>query len=134
MLKKLVFIGMIFVSSLFADFSTLTTQQVKDAMKNGVQVIDIRRVDEFKQYGIIKGSHKLTFFDSRGKYNIDKWMKEFTKIVKTKDQPFILLCAHANRSKVVAKFLADQAGYTNVNELKGGIMYGWIDKGNPTVK
>ena len=133
MLKKILLISL-FVSSLMADFTTLTTAQVQKAIKKGVVIIDIRRVDEYKQYGTIKGSHKLTFFDGRGKYNIEKWMGKFTKIVKDKNQPFILVCAHSNRTKVVGKFLNEQAKYKNVNELDGGINYGWIDKGLKTVK
>jgi rhodanese-related sulfurtransferase len=61
-------------------------------------------------------------------------MTQFVKIVPTKDTKFILVCAHANRTKVVANFLSKELGYTNVNELDGGINYGWIDKGLKTVK
>ena len=102
-------------------------------MNSKIAIIDIRRADEFKQYGTIKGSHKLTFFDSKGAYDIQKWMAKFTKIVKTKDTPFVLVCAHANRTKAVGRFL-NENGYTNVQELDGGINYGWIDKGKKTVK
>jgi len=131
---KIILIALLFVSSLFAEFTTLTTEQFQDAMKQGVKVIDIRRVDEFKQYGTIKGSYKLTFFDARGKYDINKWMAQFQQIVTDKNQPFILVCAHSNRSKTVGKFLSDQAGYKNVKELDGGIIYGWINKGLGTEK
>ncbi|MEA3554396.1 MAG: rhodanese-like domain-containing protein [Campylobacterota bacterium] len=131
MIKKL-FFTLIFTTLLFADFSTMSTKQVQDAIKNGVAIIDIRREDEWKHYGIIKGSHKITFFDEKGGYNGIKWLKEFSKIVKTKDQPFILVCAHANRTKVVGKML--QLRYTKVYDLEGGIKYGWLDKGLKTVK
>ena len=133
MYKKLLLLAL-FISSLMADFTTLTTKQVQEAIKKGVVVIDIRRVDEYKQYGIIKGSHKLTFFDGKGAYNIEKWMSKFRKIVTSKKQPFILVCAHSNRTKVVGKFLNEQSKYKNVQELDGGINYGWIDKGLKTVK
>ena len=133
MLKKILLVSL-FIGSLMADFTTLTTKQVQNAIKHGVVVIDIRTLDEYKEYGTIKGSHKLTFFDEKGAYNIEKWMNNFTKIVTTQDQPFILVCAHANRSKVVGKFLNEQVKYKNVQELQGGINYGWIDKGLKTVK
>ena len=133
MIKKL-FFTLIFTTLLFADFSTMSTKQVQDAIKNGVAIIDIRREDEWKHYGAIKGSHKITFFDERGGYNGVKWLKEFTKVVKTKDQPFILVCAHANRTKVVGKMLFQQLRYTKVYDLDGGIKYGWLDKGLKTVK
>ncbi|MGB3750361.1 MAG: rhodanese-like domain-containing protein, partial [Arcobacteraceae bacterium] len=97
-------------------------------------LIDIRREDEWNHYGIIEGSHKLTFFDETGDYDFNAWMAEFIKIVKDKNQKFILVCAHANRTKTVGNFLATELRYTNVNELDGGINYGWIDKGLKTVK
>ncbi|RLA75739.1 MAG: rhodanese-like domain-containing protein [Epsilonproteobacteria bacterium] len=132
-MKKIVFI-VLFVVSLVADLKTLTTKQVETIVKDGkIAVIDIRRDDEFKKYGVIKGSHKLTFFDNRGAYDVEKWMAKFTKIVKTKDTPFVLVCAHANRTKVVGKFLSDN-GYKNTQELDGGINYGWLDKGKKTIK
>ena len=133
-MKKIILSSLLSASTLLADITALTAQQVQEAITKGVAVIDIRRVEEYKQYGIIKGSHKLTFFDNKGAYNIDKWMTKFTEIVKTKEQPFILICAHANRTKVVGKFLNEEAKYTNVQELEGGINYGWIDKGLETVK
>ncbi|MEA1914137.1 MAG: rhodanese-like domain-containing protein [Campylobacterota bacterium] len=110
-------------------FTTMSTKDVQEAIEKDVVVIDIRRAEEWSSYGTIKGSHKLTFFDVYGRYDINKWMAEFTKLVTKKDQPFILVCAHANRTKVVSRFLGKDLGYTNVNELEGGINYGWIDKG-----
>ena len=134
MLRKIVLFCFIAVSLAMADFTTLSTKQVEEAIKEGVVLIDIRTNEEFKQFGIIENSHKLTFFDNQGAYDVKKWMDQFTKIVKDKNQPFILVCAHANRTKVVGKFLSEQAGYKNVQELDGGINYGWIDKGKKTVK
>lgn len=133
-MNKILILVLLVTSSLLAEFKTLSTQDVEEAMKKGIPLIDIRRVEEFKKYGVIKGSYKLTFFDSKGRYNIEKWMGEFTKIVKNKEQPFVLVCAHANRTKVVGKFLSEKAEYKNVQELEGGINYGWIDKGRKTIK
>jgi len=133
MLKKILLSSLLFAASVYADFTTLDAHQLQEAMKNGTPVIDIRRPDEWKKYGTIKGSHKIMFFDGKGKYNIEQWMSEFTKIVKDKSQPFILVCAHANRTKAVGRMLDEQVGYKNVNELKGGINYGWIDIGLKTV-
>jgi len=131
---KFLLIISIFYSSLFAEFSEINEKQLQQMIKNGVQVIDIRRDGEFKQTGIIKGAHMLTFFDDKGKYNIPAWMNEFVKIVKTRDEPFVLYCAHANRSKVVGDFLSKELKYEKVYDLKGGIAYGWIDKGLKTVR
>jgi len=132
---KIILLGVLFMAqSLIAGFTTLKTAQVQEALKNGVAVIDIRRPDEWERFGVIKGSHKLTFFDGQGRYDIKAWMAEFTKIVTSKEQPFILVCAHANRTKVIGELLGIQLGYKYVQELDGGINYGWIDKGLETVK
>ncbi|SMN01786.1 hypothetical protein SPONN_40 [uncultured Candidatus Thioglobus sp.] len=134
-MKKILFTLLsVFSLTVFADFSSLNTAQTQQAIKNGVAIIDIRRADEFQRYGTIPGSHKLTFFDARGQHNIDKWMKAFKKIVKDKNQPFVLVCAHANRTKTVGRFLDTNLGYNNVQELSGGIIGGWIDKGLATTK
>jgi rhodanese-related sulfurtransferase len=61
-------------------------------------------------------------------------MNEFVKLVKTKETPFVIYCAHANRTKVVGNFLDSQMGYKEVYDLKGGINLGWIKKGLKTVR
>ena len=119
---------------MLADFKTLSTKEVQEEIKKGTVLIDIRREEEWQYYGIIEGSHKLTFFDGTGNYDINKWMEQFIKIVKNKKQKFILICAHANRTKTVGNFLNTQLRYENVYELDGGINYGWIDKGLKTIK
>jgi len=134
MLKKILLSSVLFVTSVYADFTTLDAQQLQEAMKNGTPVIDIRRPDEWKKYGTIEGSHKIMFFDGAGKPQVEPWMNKFTKIVTDKSQPFILVCAHANRSKVVGRWLDENLGYKNVSELKGGINYGWLDIGLKTVE
>lgn len=133
MLQK-VFLILLLGNIMLADFTTLSTSDVQEEIKKGTVLIDIRREDEWNHYGIIEGSHKITFFDNYGEYDINKWMEQFIKIVKTKKQKFILVCAHANRTKIVGNFLKNELKYENVFELEGGINYGWIDKGLSTVK
>ena len=133
MLQK-VFLILLLGNIMLADFTTLSTSAVQEEIKKGTVLIDIRREDEWQKYGIIEGSHKITFFDNYGEYDINEWMEQFIQIVKTKDQKFILVCAHANRTKTVGGFLSSQLSYKNVYDLEGGINYGWIDKGLKTVK
>jgi len=131
---KTIFLILLFGNIMLADFKTMSTEDVQTEIKNGTALIDIRREDEWNKYGIIQGSHKLTFFDGYGNYDINEWMEKFIQIVKNKDQKFILVCAHANRTKTVGGFLSTQLSYKNVYELDGGINYGWLDKGLETVK
>ncbi len=134
-MKKLISMFLLLFSlNVIADFTTLSTKQVQAKIAEGVAVIDVRRQDEYERYGIIKGAYKLTFFDHRGNYNVQKWLKDLSRIIKTKDTPFILVCAHSNRTKTIGKFLNTKTDYKNIFELKGGINYGWIDKALPTTK
>jgi len=118
----------------FGVFKSLSTKEFQQKKEQGYTIIDIRREDEWKQYGVIEGSHKITFFDEIGQYDLEVFLKEFTKVVTSKEQAFILVCAHASRTKTVAEMMGLQLGYKNVYELDGGINWGWIDMGFKTLK
>jgi rhodanese-related sulfurtransferase len=93
---------------------------VEKMIDDNIVMIDIRREDEFRRTGVIKNAHLLTFFDEYGQYDIDKWMSEFEKLVTSKDQTFVLICAHANRTRNVGNFLIEQ-GYKHTAHLMGGM-------------
>ncbi|WP_419767617.1 rhodanese-like domain-containing protein [Arcobacter sp.] len=96
-------------------------KDIEPFINKNTPIIDIRREDEFKATGIIKGAYKLTFFNEYGQHDLDTWLKEFKKIVKNKSENFILVCAHANRTKVVGDFLANKLSYENAYHLEGGM-------------
>jgi len=102
--------------------------------KQGVPVIDIRTPQEWKDRGIIKGAKKIMFFTPKGGADVPNFMFELGHLVKDKNQPFIIYCAHANRTKELGKWLTNKLGFKKVFELKGGIEYGWIDTKHKTVK
>lgn len=118
----------------FGPFKSLSTKEFHQKKEEGYAIIDIRRTDEWEEYGVIDGSHTITFFDEFGEFDLESFMEAFTKVVTNKEQPFILVCAHANRTKTVGELMGLQLGYTNVYELDGGINWGWIDQGLETVK
>ena len=133
MLKILVLLSLFFAAS-FADLKVVNNTQLLEMQNKDVVVIDIRTLGEWKEYGIIQNAKPITFFDEKGKYDTTKWLNEFSKYVKDKNQTFVIYCAHANRTKMLGNFLNKQLGYENVYELEGGINYGWIDKGLKTVE
>jgi len=116
------------------DIECVDDNELLKLQEEGIKVIDIRTKMEWKMTGIIKGSVMLTFFDERGAYDMESWLKEFETVVKNKDEKFILICAHANRTKVVGNFLRDKLGYKNALELCGGIEYGWLMKGRKGIE
>lgn len=93
---------------------------VEKMIDDNIVMIDVRRKEEYKRTGVIRNAHLLTFFDEFGNYDMESWMKEFEKIVNSKEQTFILICAHANRTRVIGNFLIEQ-GYKNTAHLFGGM-------------
>lgn len=59
-------------------------------------------------------------------------MQKFEKLVTSKDQQFILICAHANRTRVIGDFLIQNHEYTNVTHLKGGMAL-WLQEDRAVV-
>lgn len=118
----------------FGPFKSLSTKEFQQKREEGFTVVDIRTVGEWETSGIIEGSHKITFFDEAGGFDVDAFLEAFSKVVTDKEQPFILVCAHANRTKTAGEIMGARLGYKNVYELDGGIHWGWIDKGLETVK
>ena len=104
---------------------------VEKMIEDNIVMIDVRREDEFKRTGVIKNAHLLTFFDDFGNYDIDKWMSEFEKLVTSKEQTFVLICAHANRTRNIGNFLIEQ-GYKNTAHLYGGMAL-WIQELKETI-
>jgi rhodanese-related sulfurtransferase len=132
MKKVLLLLGVLSVS-LFAEFKTIGAEELEKLQSKGVPVIDIRTPGEWVQTGIIKDAHKMMFFTPKGEADLAEWFFELGHLIKDKKEPFIIYCAHANRTKSLGKGLS-QMGYKNVYELEGGIENGWIKAGKKIVK
>jgi len=118
----------------YGAFKSLSTDDFLEKLEEGYTVIDVRRQDEWEATGVIEGSVKITFFDASGQYDAQAFLDAFSKVVTDKDQAFILVCAHAHRTKSIGEFLGLQMGYKHVFELDGGIINGWIELGYGTVR
>jgi len=132
-MKKLILI-ITLSYSLFAELKEVNADTLVQMQKQGIPVIDIRTPQEWKDRGIIKDAHKIMFFEPKGGADVPNFMFKLGQLVKDKEQPFIIYCAHANRTKELGKWLSDKLGFKKVFELKGGIEYGWIDKGFKTAR
>jgi len=115
-----------------AAFGQLDNQQVQKMLERGVPIIDIRRPEEWKQTGVVKGSHLLTFFDKKGNYNVEKWLGQLEKIAGKNDE-FILICRTGNRTGMVGNFLDKKLGFKKVAHASRGIT-SWIRSGLNVVK
>ncbi len=116
-----------------AEVINLTPKDVVDYKEEGIVLIDIRTPMEWEETGVIEGSKLITFFDMYGRYDIDKFLNEFTKYVPNKDSKFILVCRTGSRTKMVGDFLSNELGYKNAMHLAGGV-YAWMRDGKKLVK
>lgn len=131
-IKLLTFTAMISLMSLAqAEVTHIDHQKVQSLMKAGVPLIDVRTQSEWKQTGIIEGSHLLTLFDETGKVDIEKWVADLDKIAG-KDKPFMLICAVGGRTGMLAQYLDTRAGYSQVHNVQRGIHH-WISANKPVV-
>lgn len=115
-----------------ADITELDSTALQSLIDKGVPVVDVRREDEWRDTGVIEGSHLLTFFDSRGNYDARAWLAELEKIAG-KDDKVVLICARGVRTSTIAKFLDKRMGYTGIHNVSYGISR-WIKEGNRVVK
>jgi rhodanese-related sulfurtransferase len=109
----------------------LSPQEFIDAQENGGIVIDIRREEEWKETGILKGSQTITAFTKDGKIHAD-FPKKFFDLISDIDVPILLYCRTGNRTSILGKALIDQVGQTNVSHLSNGIV-GWKKQGFPVI-
>jgi len=111
-------------------YTNISNDELKKMLAEGVKIYDIRRPEEWKQTGVVKGSRLLTLFDNKG-VNKD-FFPTFSKEVQ-KDEKVILICRTGNRTEQAANYFASKLGYTNVYNVKHGIT-DWIKQGNPVEK
>lgn len=115
-----------------AELIDIDNAKLQELLASGVPIVDIRTAPEWKQTGVVPGSHQLTFFDEQGRYDAAAWVDRFSKIAKPGD-PVILICRSGNRTGTVGKFLDQQVKYAKVYNVRNGIN-AWIKAGNATEK
>jgi rhodanese-related sulfurtransferase len=112
-------------------FAELDNVRLKELMDEGVTVIDVRRPDEWRETGVVEGSHLLTAFDDRGDF-VRSFPADLQNLVK-QDEPVVIICRVGNRTGLLARAMAQQAGYTKVYNVTDGIT-AWIAEGRPVKK
>lgn len=119
-MKKILLTLLVLLSSLYA---TVTTEYASNKILDSkIPIIDIRTPGEWKETGLIKGSIPIMFFNEKGGYNINGFLKELNAKVDT-SKPFAMICRTGSRTKLLSGFLSKEYGY-DIIDLKGGIMYG----------
>ena len=113
-------------------FSSVDSKGLAALMARGVPLIDIRRPEEWKQTGVVKGSHLLTAFDDHGRLE-PGFHEKFSAIVKDPSQEFAMICRTGSRTGFLSYFLSEKAGYTKVYSVSHGIEQ-WIADKQPVVR
>ncbi len=112
-------------------YTNVSNEELKSLLQQGITLVDIRRPEEWRQTGVIKGSHKITLFDSNGRVMPD--FQEKFEAITDPDEPVALICRTGNRTAVASKMLSQQLGYKKIYNVERGIT-DWIRKGNPVVR
>ena len=118
-----------------ADVSELSTEALAAMIADDVIVIDVRRDDEWKRTGMVAGSHPITFFDARGRYDVADWLSQVEAISEgdERTRKVVLICARGVRSSKIAKLLDKRLGFEEIYNVTDGINH-WIDAGKPVEK
>ncbi len=112
-------------------YKNINNAQLRAMLKQGVPVYDVRRDDEWKRTGVIKGSRLLTIIGKDARVT-PNFMPDFTSVID-KNSPVILICRTGNRTRKLAAHLVEEKGYTNIYNVRDGISQ-WIKDGNPVAK
>ncbi len=70
-------------------YTNIDNRALKDLIAKGVKVVDVRRPDEWKRTGVIKGSEPITAFDRTGRF-IQDFPTRFQAYAKA-GEPVILI-------------------------------------------
>lgn len=112
-------------------YSNIDNNYLQGLIDKGITVVDIRRQEEWRQTGILKGSKTITFFSKNGQFN-PNFAPQFTALVSP-DEPVVLICRTGNRTIAASQAIAQQLGYQNVMNVTDGITQ-WIKEGRPVEK
>ncbi len=119
------------VSNTSAEVLNIDNTELARLLASGVAVVDIRTEPEWKETGVVPGSHLITLFDEKGRADPPNWLEKVKGVAKP-DQPVILICRTGNRTRPATQFLSQQAGYKTVYNVTKGIV-AWGREGRPVV-
>lgn len=115
-----------------AEIVNVGNDELRRLIDRGVAVVDIRTAPEWAETGVLAGSHLITFFDEKGRYDAAAWLARVRSIAGP-ESPIVVICRSGNRTIPVSRFLDRQAGYRTVYNVRAGIR-DWIRAGFPVRK
>ena len=115
-----------------APYANVSNSELESLLKENVTLIDIRRPEEWKQTGVVKGSHLITLFDGQGRL-VESFFDKLGSVVKDKETPVVLICRTGNRTQAGSQMLVENLGFKTVYNVTNGIT-GWISEGREVEK
>ena len=123
--------SLIIHKSLFAEIIEINNDKIKNLIKSGVPIIDIRTENEWQTTGVIPNSNLITFFDNSGKYDLKSWLAEI-KHINPDFKSIILICRSGRRSHIVAEMINQSFNYP-IYDASGG-MNSWVESKLKVIK
>lgn len=126
----LLFVALFYSVCAFAgkEVENISNEKLSELMASGTVLVDIRTEPEWRETGVVEGSHTITLFDEMGRAKPD-FLSKLGEIA-TLDTPVIVICRTGNRTQVASQALTQQIGYEKIYNVTRGIV-DWIAKGHP---
>ena len=115
----------------YADIVAVDNLQVQKLFKSGISIVDIRTKGEWDKTGVIPQSILLTFFDSSGNYDFNKWYADLKKITPNY-KSIIIICRSGRRSRLVANMINQK--YNDIIYDANNGMNSWIESNLKVIK
>ena len=115
----------------YADIVAVDNLQVQKLSKSGISIVDIRTKGEWNKTGVIPQSILLTFFDSSGNYDFNKWYADLKKITPNY-KSIIIICRSGRRSRLVANMINQK--YNDIVYDANNGMNSWIKSNLRVIK
>lgn len=113
-----------------AEIINIDNAELVRLQAQGVPVIDVRTPEEWRDTGVIRGAHLLTFSFGGG-FDKAAWLKQEQRVAKP-GEPVVLVCRSGRRSQAVADYLESQSVKGTIYHASGG-MNAWKAEGHPVV-
>ena len=115
----------------YADIVAVDNLEVQKLSESGISIVDIRTKGEWDKTGVIPKSILLTFFDSSGNYDFNKWYADLKKITPNY-KSIIIICRSGRRSRLVANMINQKYNHIVYDANNG--MNSWIKSNLRVVK
>lgn len=116
-------------STLQAELIEIDNHELASLLEQKTLIVDVRRDDEWRATGTVSGSHLLTFFDRKGAYDAEKWLRDLGQVTDA-STPVILICDSGGRSRVIGHWMSTRLGFDRVYNVRDGITR-WQQSGRP---